>query len=208
MDVSKLFAQICQVQDPASEVVLVKYFIAEISPNHSKDGNVSYKAQADYLLALEKHCSNLEVIRGKFMICPASLYSREEGTRRPRSFVKTDVWRPEEKQTDVNIALRMICDAFDGKCDQQVLVSNDSDLYPVLKELRSRNNNITQGIIAPIRGCGIRRPSSKLKQYANWTRSHIKELELSESQLPKFVQTRKRRIDKPSIWSDDSSVEV
>jgi uncharacterized LabA/DUF88 family protein len=36
--------------------------------------------------------------------------------------------KPQEKATDVNIATFMLADAFTDKCDQLVLMTNDSDL--------------------------------------------------------------------------------
>jgi uncharacterized LabA/DUF88 family protein len=45
---------------------------------------------------------------------------------------------PEEKRTDVNIALHMLNDAFLDVCDVFVLVSGDSDLVPVLNLTESK----------------------------------------------------------------------
>ncbi len=44
----------------------------------------------------------------------------------------------EEKHTDVNIAVYMLDDAYQGACDQIVLVSGDSDLVPAVKMVRVR----------------------------------------------------------------------
>ncbi len=52
---------------------------------------------------------------------------------------KTDrvsVWRLEEKQTDVNIALHLYDDVVQGKVEQVVLVSNDSDPVPAFQFAR------------------------------------------------------------------------
>lgn len=46
---------------------------------------------------------------------------------------RVNVWKFEEKQTDVNIALHMYRDAIKQHYTQQVLVSNDSDLELALK---------------------------------------------------------------------------
>lgn len=202
LDLQKLIERLCREQNPSAEILSIKYFTAEISPRLSPRGEQSYNAQRDYLLALKATGDQLEVILGKFFICASSLYPREAGTRNPESFEsKVDVWRPEEKQTDVNIALHMLCDAQDSICDQQVLVTNDSDLSPILNQLRIRYPDITQGVISPIpQGRVDRRPSSELKQRANWIRSHIKASELQDAQLPPFVLTRKRKIEKPDHW--------
>jgi hypothetical protein len=45
---------------------------------------------------------------------------------------------PEEKKTDVNIAVQMIADAIAGKTDSIVLVSGDSDIQPAVEWIRKR----------------------------------------------------------------------
>lgn len=45
---------------------------------------------------------------------------------------------PEEKRTDVNIAVAMVDDAYQNACDQFVLISGDSDLVPAIATVRNR----------------------------------------------------------------------
>lgn len=47
----------------------------------------------------------------------------------------------EEKETDVNIALKILCDAIEDKFDRAIIMSADSDLIPVIKEVKSRFPN-------------------------------------------------------------------
>ena len=42
-----------------------------------------------------------------------------------------------KKQTDVNIAIRMLKDAYEDKVDRAYLLSHDSDLIPALKSIQS-----------------------------------------------------------------------
>jgi uncharacterized LabA/DUF88 family protein len=44
---------------------------------------------------------------------------------------------PEEKHTDVNIAVQMIVDAFQNACDRFILVSGDSDLVPGISRVKA-----------------------------------------------------------------------
>jgi len=80
--------------------------------------------QQKYLNAL-RTCPNVEVVLGKFQYMPISvklsLYKTE-----PRFEFK----RPQEKATDVNIALQMFYDAISDNCEKMVLVSGDTDLAP------------------------------------------------------------------------------
>lgn len=69
----------------------------------------------------------------------------------PIDFEKTyRVVRPEEKQTDVNVAIHMVADAYEDNCDQQVLVSNDSDYVPSVQMVREKFPSMTLGLIAPL----------------------------------------------------------
>jgi 6-hydroxy-3-succinoylpyridine 3-monooxygenase len=45
---------------------------------------------------------------------------------------------PEEKRTDVNIAVSMVDDAYQNRCDHLVLISGDSDLVPAVAVVRER----------------------------------------------------------------------
>ena len=45
---------------------------------------------------------------------------------------------PEEKRTDVNIAVFMLDDAYRDMCDQFVIFSSDSDLVPAVNMVRLR----------------------------------------------------------------------
>jgi len=129
LDLQKLALRLIKEHDPNSNIVRVKYFTAPIKAGLSPHGEASCIAQQDYLLALKSHCKLLEIIEGEFYIVPGKYHTNQK----PVNFnERVDVLRPEEKQTDVNIALHMLCDATDGLCDQQVLFSNDSDCAPVL----------------------------------------------------------------------------
>ncbi|MDP2691206.1 MAG: NYN domain-containing protein [bacterium] len=44
----------------------------------------------------------------------------------------------EEKETDVNIAISMLRDAYEERFDRAVIVTSDSDLVPVIKAINSR----------------------------------------------------------------------
>jgi len=45
---------------------------------------------------------------------------------------------PEEKRTDVNIAIYMLDDAYQDQCDHFILFSGDSDLVPAVSMVRLR----------------------------------------------------------------------
>lgn len=200
LDLPTLVKQLCHEQNPNCELVAIKYYTADIKAKLSPHRNASCKAQQDYLLSLQAHSEaknfKLEIIKGKYSIRVKEYYASQE----PVDFDnKLSVWVAEEKQTDVAIAVDLLCDVLDNAYDQLVIFSNDSDLVPALRTVKLRWPSKTIGVVAPIRGEG-RQPSEDLKKIADWTRHGIRENELASSQLPDKVQTRKRAVSKPEHW--------
>lgn len=111
---------------PDEEVLGVRYFTALVDPQ--KHLSVSRDRQKRYLQALGS-CPKLKVIMGKYQLREVSC----RGKCRERYEV------PEEKKTDVGIAVQMISDAIDGLMDRIVLVSGDSDLEPAVEWIRKRH---------------------------------------------------------------------
>lgn len=58
---------------------------------------------------------------------------------------------PEEKHTDVNIAVQMMDDAYQDCCDIFVLVSGDSDLVPAVNRVKSRFPDKRVAVYVPSR---------------------------------------------------------
>ena len=200
LDVRALAERLCHEQNPASELVVIKFFTADIKAKFSSRGEASYRAQQDYLLTLQAHSraknGQLEVVKGRYNVQPKTYYAHQD----PIDFnQKLTVWAPEEKQTDVSIAVHMLCDAMDQSIDQMVIFSNDSDLAPALRAVKMRWRDLTIGVIAPVRGAE-RNSSADLSEHSDWTRRGITEEELGSSQLPEMVRTRKRVIVKPEHW--------
>jgi len=191
-----LAKRLCTEQNPKSEIIAIKYFTADIKAKLSTRGDASWAAQQDYLQALKKHIPCIQIIKGSYAISKAKYHAYTD----PIDFdTKHTVWRAEEKQTDVNIAIHMVIDAIDDKCEQAVLFSNDTDLVLALQTVRERKPNIIVGTIAPIRG-EERQASVELSKHSHWTRHGIRVDELTSSQLPNTVLTRKRLVTKPDHW--------
>jgi len=198
LDIETLARKLCTENNPAADLVSIKYFTAPIKDKLSPRGPASRIAQQTYLRALAAHCPDVKVILGNFFIVPGSYYADAQ----PIDFTKKyRVLRAEEKHTDVNIALHMLADATDGMCDQQILFSNDSDCAPILAMIKQRHPDITIGIIPPILTSEpARQPSKELTQYASWSRKPLSESLLFDCQLPDKVPTRKATLHRPKHW--------
>lgn len=112
---------------PADDIVAIKYFTAEImGPT---------KPNQDVFLAALATLPRVEIILGKFKRKRVRCEFAACVTTSPaaRFFEK-----PEEKRTDVNIAVTMLDDAYQDQCDQFVIVSGDSDLVPAVRMIRAR----------------------------------------------------------------------
>lgn len=204
LDLHKLFlGHILKAQCPSAELVSIKFFTAEIKAKVATRGQVAQQAQQAYHRALQQCYPELiEIIYGYYALEKARLPLYQKP---PDKLATVDVWKLEEKQTDVQIALTAYRDAIKGYAEQLVIVSNDTDLAPVLRTIRQDLGQSVQiGVVMPIRkpkdGNMHRPPSASLSQYANWTRSYITEQELAHSHLPGKIPTRKRPIIKPDYW--------
>ena len=127
--------QILRQQDPSSQLLHINYFTAPILAKVASRGAQAANAQSDYLRALQNHLKEkVRIIQGYYALEKGNLpvYKRPLDKQD-----RTSVWRLEEKQTDVNIALEAYRDAIKGHADQLVFVTNDTDIAPALRMIRS-----------------------------------------------------------------------
>lgn len=100
-----------------------------------------------------------------------------------------------EKMTDVNMAVEMLCDAYQDKYDVALLISADSDLVPPIRAIQS---------LFPLKRIIVvfppARHSGALQAVADAT-LHITANLLSRSQFPDQVVTAEGVIiQRPSTW--------
>lgn len=203
LDLFKLFNQILNAQDPSFEVVGIKYFTSPIITKLATQGQLAQQSQQAYHRALETlYPEVVTIINGYYSMDKAHAVVYKSP---PDKTDRVDVWKLEEKQTDVAMALTAYRDAQKGNAEQLVFVSNDTDLEPALKAVRDDfGAQIRIGVVLPIRELpqgSVRRPgNNRLSVLADWTRSVIKNHELASSQFPVTIPTRKKPIRKPVYW--------
>jgi uncharacterized LabA/DUF88 family protein len=203
LDLVKLFDNILKVQDALSEIIEVKYFTSPVMASFASHGIASDIAQTQYHRALlAKYPQRLQIIKGFHIFESKHLPVYKEGQAADKKD-RLKVWVVEEKQTDVNIALHIYRDAVQGRCDQIVICSNDSDLEPVMALIRKDMPMLTLGLVLPLK----RSPNEKsrvsnkrLTRLANWVRHHLLDEELASAQLPLTVATNKKPARKPVHW--------
>ena len=101
----------------------------------------------------------------------------------------------EEKKTDVNIAIRLLEDAHDGRFDTAIVVSGDSDLAPAIQSILSRTPKKRVVVAFP-----PKRHSSELQRVAS---GHFKipRKSILSNHLPAVVTTPSGRpLKAPEGW--------
>jgi hypothetical protein len=123
------FRALVERRFPAEGSLEVKYFTAPVSPNVELEGHREGETKRYHLwMRAVRAISGLTVVRGFYKPC---------GDKGAKGRAK----RREEKQTDVNLAVEMMMDAFqpeEHRPEHVYLLSGDYDLMPVVFALQER----------------------------------------------------------------------
>jgi 6-hydroxy-3-succinoylpyridine 3-monooxygenase len=183
LNLEKLFALL----RPHDQVLKVLYFTAMI--DGSRLGN-----QEDYIRAI-KTLPSVEIIFGKLM--KRNVVCKVPGCNYQGSRIFTTA---EEKGTDVHIAVRMLDDAFNDRCDNFILVSGDSDLAPVILKIKSLYPSKMMIVYVPARSPNPwLRHSKPLANIADKYR-FFPEILLSKAQFPDVIRDSEGEFHKPASW--------
>lgn len=178
LDVAALAASLLK---PNQALVETHYFTARIRANGRNSAD--QKRQNDYLEALE--------IQG--VKCQFGHYLQKTRNCRQCNASWPDY---EEKMTDVNIAIQLLCDAFDDGFDTALIISGDSDLTTPIRRVRQRFPKKRVVVAFP-----PNRNSSELKRSANGFLT-IGEDKLRTSQLPQNITKPDGfTLSRPATWS-------
>ncbi len=187
LDLKSLFEKLLGHYHLVSEI---KYFTAKIS--HQKVNDEAPKRQSTYLYALQKHTPELSIYYGHYL---QSKIKAKLCNPPPKSSSYVEVYKTEEKGSDVNLALHMLNDAWLDKYDSAVLVSNDSDIAEALRFI-IHDHHKEIGLIVPGHEKD-RRVSKALKKYAHFIK-RIRAGVLADSQLPNPILGT--QLYKPNTW--------
>lgn len=172
---------------PGNEIHRIRYFTARVTDH---EANVR---QAAYLRALAT-IPNLTIHEGHFRTYPTSM-PRTDGRG------MAEVYRTEEKGSDVNLASHLLFDACAQDFETALVISNDTDLVFPVQEVRHRLG-VTVGIACPVYHRD-RVPSRELVDAADFrahiTRRHRRLLRQSQFADP-VIDAAGREIRKPAAW--------
>ncbi len=151
---------------PSQELVGVKYFTSPISNNKGKQ-----ERQNKYFDALRTR-PLIEIIFGRF-----------QPDRKECDHCGHPAYHPQEKKTDVNIAVNLICDALEDRYDTAILITGDSDLVPAVDAVRRLTPHKRIVIAFP-----PRRRSDELAKSSGGTPIHIWEPLLKKNRLSDVIK--------------------
>ena len=133
----------------------------------------------------------MEIVEGEFE------------TRTVRCQADCGQWykRPQEKRTDVNLAVHLVSDSWCDLMDTVLLICADSDLVPAVEFLKYEHGRRIILVDPP------RRHSDDLAKLAD-ARLHLTSSDLNQSQLPNPVEFQNRRnktkrLHAPPDWTSN-----
>ncbi len=183
LDFKKLISLLLQ---PHHQIVEIKYFTAKVSGRFDPQQPIRQKT---YIRALEKFIPELSVYYGHFMSHAVKMPNAP--LTKPPTY--SQIYKTEEKGSDVNLAVHMLHDAWLDKYDCAVLISNDSDLAEPLRLIRNEVGKKIGLIFPAIKG----HPSRELLKHAHFIK-HIRKGVLKRSQLPEVIPGT--TLKKPPNW--------
>jgi hypothetical protein len=172
-----------------NDIVLIRYFTARVDSDPSDP--TKHVRQDTYFRALKAHIPFLTIHEGTFLRHPV----RMPLVQPPRYGGKTvEVWKTEEKGSDVNLASHLLNDAWLDAFDAAFVITNDSDQAEAIRLTVKRGKAV--GVCCTERD--VSRPASyELRAVSSFTR-RIAVKHLRQSQMPDQIPGT--TITKPSVW--------
>ncbi|MDH4459332.1 MAG: NYN domain-containing protein [Nevskia sp.] len=192
LDLFSLFQD--RVLDAEAKVEHVRYYTAPIKASAADDPHAPIRQQR-YLRALRAYRPAQITICEGFIQRTSPRLRLAEPIQGLRAGELVKVLQFTEKQTDVNLAVDLLSDAWRGLMDQAVICSNDSDLAGALQALRRDHPALRIGLVAPIGDA--RYVSTDLKRHAHWHKV-LGPAHLAAAQLPDQVPGTP--LTRPSEW--------
>ena len=190
LDLQKFSESLLRAED-GERLVTVKYCTAK------SDGQAGERQQV-YLRALAANCPKVQIIYGYYL--KKTKFLKPVDNQRFGDD-PIEVHAPEEKGSDVNLAVYMLDDIWRDRIDRAIIVSNDGDLRDAIKLARHRFKDLRTkvGIAAPL--LNNRTLSRVLKDASDFRRNIEEQRCLTECQLPYRIEGT--NISRPNRWLVD-----
>lgn len=174
---------------PKDEIYQIKYFTAKVSAR-PKDPDQPVRQQI-YLRALET-LPNLTIKYGHYLTTKVwmPLVTPVNGRE------MAEVFKTEEKGSDVDLATHLIHDGHKGAYELAVVISNDSDLVEPIRIVKDELG-LNVGVFNP--QMKSKHPSVQLQKTATFFKQ-IRKSHLEQSLFPDQLQDAKGVFNKPPSW--------
>jgi len=200
LNIHSLFEFLVHEQDPASQITGCHFYSAMAKGKLASRGARTVISQQAYHRVLKSiYTPPVELILSNHQIESGPLPRYVEGVA-PNKQDRVNVWRIEEKETDVRMALDAYRAAVGGSIDQLVVSTNDTDLVPLLEAVREDAPQVRIGLVIPKQKDSGRQAAKRLTELAHWTRKYVRPEELEAHQFPAKVATTKKPVFKPDYW--------
>lgn len=114
-----------------------------------------------------------------------------------------EIYKTEEKGSDVNLGAHLLMDAFLGIYDAAIVITGDSDLVTPIRMVRDQLKKPV-GVLNPQRlsgpNCRPERPSAGLQQAASFYKNGVSWNQLLSAQLPTTLTDAHGSFTKPASW--------
>lgn len=193
LDLVKLFDSVLAPMN----VTKVHYFTTEIIPTYGSDPTSPLRHR-DYLRALKVSNKKLLIHFGRFQKEKTYLrihpFENDEISGEPKT---TKIFQLIEKQSDVNLASRMVAELLSGECEIAYVVTNDSDHVGQLKMLINEFGKDI-GLVFPTKEG--QRDSKELKSLNFREIIQLDDEDFLRCQLPEALYDKDGQISRPEKW--------
>jgi len=183
--------EFCQRLVPRNTIKRVRYFTAQVSTRVSDPHGPA--RQDAYLRAL-RAVGGIDIHLGRFQQSKVRLPLADESNNDQPQLVQ--VYKTEEKGSDVNLASYLLLDAFRKESDIAVVVSNDSDLEEPIR-IMIQELNVPVGLVNPHEA---KHRSHDLIKLSPLFYKNVRPSALRACQLPDSVWDGQSEIRRPATW--------
>ncbi len=179
---------------PKNHIVSTKYFTARVS---ALLGDPDQPVRQDVYWRALRTLPNFVIIEGIFRTRKV----RAKVVNPPPSTI--EVFKTEEKGSDVNLGAHLLVDAFYNRFDAAIVVTGDSDLITPIKMVVEVLKKPV-GVLNPQRLSGpgrqAIRSSAGLQDAASFYKNGVRWEQLKAAQFPDSMEDSSGSFTKPSVW--------
>ncbi|MHB1568659.1 MAG: NYN domain-containing protein [Solirubrobacteraceae bacterium] len=178
---------LCARLFPKNEINRIRYFTALVDAR-PPDLDQPVRQQT-YLRALHT-TPNLSVHLGSFRTRPVRMTLVHPPRRGPKT---AEVWKTEEKGSDVNLASYLLLDAFRSDCEVAIVCSNDADLKEPIAIVKN-DLGVKVGVVNP------HPPTRRSRDLQPTFFKQLRAGPVAASQFPTVMKDEHGQFRKPTAW--------